>query len=235
MAMFAIIEPRLLSSANLFNVLRQVSIYGLVAIGMTFVILMAGIDLSIGSFVAFAGLVAAAVSKGGLSNRFMIAEGQNAIGYGWYVAALVAIAIGLICGFVQGYAITRLKVPPFVVTLGGMSAFRGAALLIAAGGPISGFEPGFVWWGQGHIGLVPIPVIVFLSFALIAHIVLRYTPFGRHVYVVGSNPEAARLSGLNVRGISHQRVRDHGILCRPGRFHPFRAAELGRSRCRQRL
>ena len=88
-----------------------------------------------------------------------------------------------------------------MVTLGGMSAFRGAALLFAAGGPISGFQPSFTWWGQGKIGPVPIPVIIFLAAALLAHIALRYTRYGRQVYAVGGNPEAARLSGLNVNRV----------------------------------
>ena len=209
MAVFATLEPRFLSSVNLFNVMRQVSIVGLLAIGMTFVILTAGIDLSVGSLLAFAGLVAAAVSKGGLSNRFTVGAGQEAAAYAWYLAALAAIGVGLAGGFIQGFAITRLRVPPFVVTLGGMSVFRGAALLFAAGGPISGFDPGYVWWGQGRLGpvpglgwFVPIPVIIFLSFAVLAHVVLRYTRYGRKVYAVGGNPEAARLSGLNVRTIT---------------------------------
>ena len=148
------------------------------------------------------------MSKGGLSNRFTVGEGQDAIGNPWYLAALAAIALGMVGGYLQGFAITRLKVPPFVVTLGGMSAFRGAALLFAAGGPISGFEPDLVWWGQGKIGplpilgwQIPIPVIIFLVFAVLAHIVLRYTRYGRQVYAVGGNPEAARLSGLNVRAV----------------------------------
>ncbi len=199
MILFAIMEPRFLSSINLFNVMRQVSITGLLAIGMTFVILTAGIDLSIGSLVAFAGLVAAAVAKGGLQDRFTV--GAGGIGYGWGAAALAAIVVGLLGGYIQGLAITRLKVPPFVVTLGGMSAFRGAALLFAAGGPISGFEPSFAWWGQGKIGPVPVPVIIFLIAAALAHIVLRYTRYGRQVYAVGGNSEAARLSGLNVNRV----------------------------------
>ncbi len=203
MAAFAIGEPRFLTPLNLFNILRQVSIYGLLAVGMTFVILTAGIDLSIGSLVAFAGLVAAAVSKGGISNRFAVGAGQEAASYGWYLAALAAIGVGVAGGFLQGLAITRLKVPPFVVTLGGMSAFRGAALLFAAGGPISGFESNFVWMGQGRIfGQVPVPVLIFLTFAVLAHFVLRYTRYGRQVYAVGGNPEAARLSGLNVRTVT---------------------------------
>jgi inositol transport system permease protein len=203
MAAFALGEPRFLTPLNLFNVLRQVSIYGVLAVGMTFVILTAGIDLSIGSLVAFAGLVAGAVSKGGISNRFTVGAGQEAASYGWYLAALASIAVGLVGGFLQGFAITRLKVPPFVVTLGGMSAFRGGALLFASGGPISGFEPGFVWMGQGRVlGQLPVPVVIFLAFAVLAHIVLRYTRYGRQVYAVGGNPEAARLSGLNVRAVT---------------------------------
>jgi inositol transport system permease protein len=202
MGAFSVGEPRFLTPLNLFNILRQVSIYGLLAIGMTFVILTAGIDLSVGSLVAFAGLVAAAVSKGGLSNRFTVGAGAESASHAWYLAALAAIGVGVVGGAVQGLAITRLKVPPFVVTLGGMSAFRGAALLFAAGGPISGFEPNFVWLGQGRIlGQVPVPVVIFLAFAVLAHIALRYTRYGRQIYAVGGNPEAARLSGLNVRGV----------------------------------
>jgi inositol transport system permease protein len=200
---FAIFEPRFLTPLNLFNILRQVSIYGLLAVGMTFVILTAGIDLSIGSLVAFAGLVAAAVSKGGISNRFTVGAGQEAASQGWYLAALAAITVGVLGGFLQGFAITKLKVPPFVVTLGGMSAWRGAALLFAAGGPISGFEPNFVWIGQGRIfDQVPVPVVIFLAFAVLAHIALRYTRYGRQIYAVGGNPEAARLSGLNVPAVT---------------------------------
>ncbi len=199
MLVFAIMEPRFLSSINLFNVMRQVSITGLLAIGMTFVILTAGIDLSIGSLLAFAGLVAAAVAKGGMQDRFTV--GDETIGYGWQLAALAAIAVGLLGGLLQGVAITRLKVPAFVVTLGGMSVFRGAALLFAAGGPISGFQPDYTWWGQGRIFSVPVPVIIFLVLAVIAHVVLRYTRYGRQVYAVGGNPEAARLAGVNVNAV----------------------------------
>jgi ribose/xylose/arabinose/galactoside ABC-type transport system permease subunit len=198
MTAFAIAEPKFLSPINLFNVMRQVSIYGLLAVGMTFVILTAGIDLSVGSLLAFAGLAAAAVAKGGLANRFSVGAGTEAVGYGWELALLAALAIGLAGGLIQGIAITKLRVPPFVVTLGGMSVFRGAALLFAEGGPISGFPRDYTWWGQGRIGPVPIPAIIFLFFATLAHIVLRYTRFGRNVYAVGGNPEAARLSGLNV-------------------------------------
>ena len=161
MAIFAIMEPRFLSSINLFNVMRQVSITGLLAIGMTFVILTAGIDLSVGSLLAFAGLVAAAVAKGGMQDRFTV--GDEAIGYGWPLAALAAIAVGLVGGYLQGLAITKLKVPPFVVTLGGMSVFRGAALLFAGGRPDLRLRARLHLVGPGPIWPVPVPVIIFLA------------------------------------------------------------------------
>lgn len=213
MLIFALLEPRFLHPLNLFNVMRQVSITGLIAIGMTFVILTAGIDLSVGSLLALAGLVAAAVAKGGLADRFAVGAAQEAAGYGWFPAMLAAIVVGLLGGLLQGTAITRLKVPPFVVTLGGLSAFRGTALLFAGGGPISGFDEAYRWWGQGKIGEVPVPVIIFLLFAVIAHIVLRYTRYGRHVYAVGGNPEAARLSGLNAQRITLSVYAIIGFFC----------------------
>ncbi len=200
---FALFEPRFLNPFNLFNVMRQISITGLMAIGMTFVILTAGIDLSVGSLLAFAGLVGALVAKGGFEDRFAVGA-SVAAGNPFWMALLAALAVGLIGGLIQGLAITRLRVPPFVVTLGGLQAFRGAALLFSGGGPISGFEPDYTWWGQARVfnGLVPIPVFVFVAFALAAHFVLRRTKFGRHVYAVGGNPIAAELAGVNVRGVT---------------------------------
>jgi inositol transport system permease protein len=197
MTVFAIMQPRFMTALNLLNVLRQVSISGLLAIGMTFVILTAGIDLSVGSLLALCGLAAAIVAKGSAAGNF---EAMNlaAFGYGWETALMVAVAVGLAGGLIQGVAITKAKVPPFVVTLGGMSVFRGAALLISGGGPISGFDPEFQFLGQGRIWGVPTPVIIFIGFAILAHLALRYTRFGRQVYAVGGNPEAARLSGLKV-------------------------------------
>ena len=202
---FAVLtEGRFLKPLNLFNVMRQVSILGLVAIGMTFVIMTAGIDLSVGSLLAFAGLVGAFVAKGGFADRFAVGASVDA-GNPVILAVLAAVAVGLAGGALQGFVITRLKVPPFVVTLGGLTAFRGAALLFSGGGPISGFDPSYTWWGQGRIGfspfLVPVPVIIFLFFALLAHFILRYTRYGTHVYAVGGNREAAELTGVPVKRI----------------------------------
>jgi inositol transport system permease protein len=197
MLVFAILEPRFLEPTNLFNVMRQVSITGLIALGMTFVILTAGIDLSVGSLLALAGMAAAIVVTGGRANTLSL-DADTAEAGSVLLAAAAAIGVGLAGGFLQGLGITRLKVPPFVVTLGGLSVFRGATLWLSNGGPVSGFEADYRWWGQGLVGPVPVPVMIFLFFALVCHVVLRYTRYGRSVYAVGGNPEAARLSGLNV-------------------------------------
>ena len=233
MAIFAIMEPRFLSSINLFNVMRQVSITGLLAIGMTFVILTAGIDLSVGSLLAFAGLVAAAVAKGGMQDRFTV--GDAAIGYGWPLAALSAILVGLACGYLQGLAITKLKVPPFVVTLGGMSVFRGAALLFAAGGPISGFQPEFTWWGQGRILTVPVPVIIFLVSAVAGPYRAALHALWPQRLCGGRKPRSGAPFRPQCQPHHLQRLCHHGLLCRAGRLCFGRPAEFGRSRCRHRL
>jgi ribose/xylose/arabinose/galactoside ABC-type transport system permease subunit len=198
MVVFTLAEPRFLSWLNAFNVMRQISITGLIALGMTFVILTGGIDLSVGSVVALAGLVAASLAKGSSGNTLSL-DTTVVAGYPVWVAAGAAALVGLAAGLLQGAAITTLNVPPFVVTLGGLSAFRGAALLYSGGGPISAFDAPYRYWGQGRIGAVPVPVILFLCAAVLCHVVLRYTRYGRHVYAVGGNAEAARLSGLDVR------------------------------------
>ena len=201
MAGFAIGQPRFLSPFNLLNVMRQVSIVGLLSLGMTFVILTAGIDLSVGSLLAFCGLVAAAVAKGGLAHRFTVGSGEAALGYGWGAAVLAAILVGT-----AGRLRPRARHHPAESPALRRHARRHVGLarrgaLFGNGGPISGFDMSYVWWGQGKIGPVPVPVILFLICAVAAHVVLRYTRYGRQVYAVGGNPEAARLSGLNVRRI----------------------------------
>ena len=196
-AIFTALKPTFIDPTNVFNIMRAVSITGLIALGMTFVILTAGIDLSVGSLLAFCGMVAAIVAKGGNQNTLSLATGGQQ-GFGWFAALLAAIATGALMGAVQGVAITRLKVPPFVVTLGGLTIFRGLTLTLSNGGPISGFTPDMRWFGTGLIGPVPVPVIIFAVFAIICHLVLRYTRYGRAVYAVGGNAEAARLSGIRV-------------------------------------
>ncbi|MBL8134186.1 MAG: ABC transporter permease [Anaerolineae bacterium] len=197
---FTSLNPRFLLPLNLWNILRQVSITGLIAIGMTFVILTAGIDLSVGSLLALAGLVCADIYKGGEFFTRLFGADVSGLAGNVAIAAALAMIIGVLGGLIQGIAVTRLGVPAFVVTLGGLSVFRGAALQYSNGGPISTFDATYNFWGQGKVlGDVPVPVIIFLAFAVVAHIILRYTRYGRHVYAVGGNIEAARLSGLNTR------------------------------------
>ena len=193
---FSLLHPRFLHPLNIFNVMRQISIGGLIALGMTFVIIVRGIDLSVGSMLALCGLVGAVIAKGGLVERFSVGANADLVNP-WYWALIGSVAIGLLAGALNGLCITKLRVPAFVVTLGGLSAYRGAALIVSDGGPISGFDDTYRWIGQGKIGEVPIPVIIFLLFIILCHIVLRYTIYGRHIYAVGGNPEAARLAGIN--------------------------------------
>ena len=194
---FSSLHPRFLHPLNIFNVMRQISITGLIALGMTFVIIVRGIDLSVGSLIALCGLVGAVIAKGGLVERFSVGL-DTELANPWYWALAGSVLIGLLAGTLNGVCITKLKVPAFVVTLGGLSAYRGTALIVSDGGPISGFNEAYRWIGQGKIGMVPIPVIIFLVFIVLCHIVLKYTVYGRYIYSVGGNPEAARLSGINI-------------------------------------
>ncbi len=199
-AILSYLEPGFRSERNLFNVMRQISFIGILAVGMTFVILTAGIDLSVGSLLAFAGIVCASAAKG---TRSLLQGGTKDDG-GIHVlyAALAAIGVGVAIGLLQGVLIGKLKIPAFIVTLGGLGAWRGATLVWTDGQPISSFSSDFKHWGQGFVGRVPIPVIFFLAFVLIGHLVLRYTQYGRWIYALGGNPEAARLSGLNTTALT---------------------------------
>lgn len=197
----SILEPGFRTERNMWNVVRQVSFIGILAVGMTFVILTAGIDLSVGSMLAFTGIVAASAAKGA---RGLIAGGTKDEG-GIHVlyAVLAAIGVGLLLGLIHGFLIGYAEIPAFIVTLGGLGIWRGATLVWSDGQPISSFSKDFTYWGKGYIfGTVPVPVIFFLAFVAVAHIVLRYTKYGRWIYALGGNPEAARLSGLNARALT---------------------------------
>ena len=166
---------------NLLNVLRQNSMMGLVALGMTFVILTGGIDLSVGALVALAGVVAA-----------------HFAGYGLAVALLAGVGAAAALGLVNGLLIARARIEPFIVTLAMLIGGRGLAL--AATGEqsvaIDRLAQGFTWLGRGSIGPVPVPVAILLAAYLLGWLGLRYTRFGRYVYAIGDSAEAARLMGL---------------------------------------
>src|SRR5215212_4171656 len=191
-------EPAFASERNFWFLLRQNFVYGILAVGMTFVILTGGIDLSVGSVVAFAGIVAAAVAKG---QGWREPGNPDSGGVVVLWSVLAAIAVGVGAGLIHGVAIAKLKVPAFVVTLGGLAAWRGAAQVLSEGKPINRFSTDYRYWGSQFVGPVPIPVILFAAFVIVGYLVLRFTTYGRGIYAVGGNPEAARLSGLNTTGL----------------------------------
>lgn len=186
---FTLQNERFLSARNITNILTEVSIYGIIAVGMTYVILTGGVDLAVGSLLAFASISGAYV----VVNFFG--------GEGWFVALAISLLIGTLAGYLHGKTVTAFNVPPFIVTLGGMTIWRGATLILNDGGPISGFDESYRFWGRGELLGIPVPVLSFALVALVGFIVQRYTRYGRQVFAVGGNPEAARLSGLNVKGV----------------------------------
>ncbi|HEX8151373.1 MAG TPA: ABC transporter permease [Pyrinomonadaceae bacterium] len=178
---------RFLTEENLTNVLRQNSMLGLVALGMTFVILTGGIDLSVGSLVAVAGVTAASVADSGL-----------------LVALLAGVGFATALGLVNGLVIARARIQPFIVTLAMMIAARGLALVYTGEKTLSvpAGAQGFRELGRGKLDLgalsVPYPVLMLLAAYVFGWLVLNYTRFGRHTYALGDSEEAARLMGLNV-------------------------------------
>ncbi|GGL23695.1 MULTISPECIES: ABC transporter permease [Caulobacter] len=187
-AVFGAVNERFLTIRNALNILSEVSIYGIIAVGMTYVILIGGIDVAVGSLLAFASLAAA----------YVVTTLVGPSPVSWLIALGISTLVGLAGGYVHGKAVTWLHVPAFIVTLGGMTVWRGATLILNDGGPISGFDAAYRWWGTGDILFVPVPIAVFVLVAALGHVVLRYTRYGRQVYAVGGNAEAARLSGVNV-------------------------------------
>jgi ribose/xylose/arabinose/galactoside ABC-type transport system permease subunit len=182
----AALSPAFLNTFNLINVVRQVALFGIVSVGMTFVILTAGIDLAVGSTVAVTAVVAALLLQSGVPVALVIPAG---------------LAVGVLMGAGNGLGIVLGRIPPFIMTLGMMVMGRGLAMTISEGHPIGVGEAaaGFAWLGQGNLLGLPVPVWIFAAVAAAAFFVLGWTAFGRNVYAVGSNPEAARLSGIDVR------------------------------------
>lgn len=181
------ISPAFLTTGNLFNLLQQSSIIGIVSIGMTFVILTAGIDLSVGSVAAFGGMAVAIL-----------------IGLGWnpVLAVLASLLAGVLFGTTIGGISSMWRVPAFMISLAGLVSIRGLTYLLTNGTPVGGMPEGFSFIGNGRIGVVPVVGIIFIAIAVIAGVVLRFTVFGEYVYATGGNAEAARLSGVPTKLIS---------------------------------
>jgi ribose transport system permease protein len=176
--------PNFLTVDNLFNVARQISINGIVAVGMTIVIVTSGIDLSVGSVLALSACVMG----------LLMVKGSS-IG----VACLAGLAVGGVAGLLNGLMITKLRITPFIATLGMMSIARGAALVVTEGQPIDNLPESFMSVA-GNIGRVPIPLVIMLVVAAVGAAVLNQTRLGRYAFALGSNEEAVRLSGVNVDG-----------------------------------
>jgi ribose/xylose/arabinose/galactoside ABC-type transport system permease subunit len=181
-AAMSILSPYFLSVSNFLNILLATSVIGVLAIGATFVISSAGIDLSVGSVLAFASIV------GCLSMTVMP----------WPLGIVICILAGMFAGAINGFLIARAGIPAFIVTLGMLGVARGAALVLTNGLPIYGLPDPVIYIGQGRPFGIPAPVIVFALTAIVAHVALAHTRFGRHAQIIGDNEGAARARGIRV-------------------------------------
>ena len=179
------LEPRFFTGANLLNVLRQSSIIGVISLGMTVVILTGGIDLSVGSVLSLSVLFAASASKTGLPAP---------------VAWACALLAGAGLGWVNGFGVSRLRLPPFIVTLGMMGFARGLSFIYTGGAPITGFDALFRLPGTGVFAGIPAPALLFGVAFIIVFVLLERCPWGEHIRNTGSNPVAAWGSGIDVPG-----------------------------------
>jgi ribose transport system permease protein len=186
---FAISSRAFFSSSNIFNIARQVSMLGISAVGMTFTLLVAGIDLSVGSIVTLVNIIVA---------YFMVKAGVHPV-----LACMIGLVISTFCGFLNGAAVANLGMPPLIVTLCSMTVLEGLAYVISRGAPIFGFTPAFTVIGQGYVWFIPIPVIIMAVILCIGAFILNATYFGRYFYAVGGNEEASNLSGINVRKVKY--------------------------------
>ena len=181
----SVLNPRFLTHANILNVLRQTSINSIIAIGMTLVILTGGIDLSVGSILAFCGAVMAS----------LLNAGHNPI-----LAFIVTLALGLVFGFFNGFLVSKMKLQAFIVTLVTMTFLRGATLVFTEGKPITVDDGGLLFEniGGGYLFDIPIPIYIMIALFVAGHYLLMHTKFGRYTYAIGGNEEATKLSGINV-------------------------------------
>jgi ribose/xylose/arabinose/galactoside ABC-type transport system permease subunit len=190
--------PVFLTTQNLLNVLRQVSITSIVAVGITFVIITGGIDISVGSTVALTGVVVA----------YALQEG-----YGLEVSIAAALLVGTVAGLLNGALVSYGKVMAFVATLGTMNLFRGAALIVTNGQAIWGLPRDFVHIGTGHIWGIPIPVLITFAIYLAGHVLLTRFTFGRHTLAIGGDEDAARLCGVRVQRVKLFTYGFCGLMC----------------------
>ncbi|PLR76695.1 sugar ABC transporter permease [Bacillus sp. V3-13] len=182
--LMSILSPTFFTSGNLLNIVRQMSIIGIVAIGVTMVIITTGIDLSSGSVIALVSV--------------MVATFAQPDSYPLIVAILIGLGVGLLAGVINGTIIAKGKIAPFIVTLGMMTAARGAALLFSDGRPIGNLSPAFTFIGQGTLLGIPVPIFIFAFVGIVSYMLLNHTKFGKYVYAIGGNEQAAIIAGVNV-------------------------------------
>jgi ribose transport system permease protein len=209
--LLALLSQYFFTVTNLFEITLQTSVIAIIAAGETFVIFSGGIDLSVGSVFACSAIV------GGL----VFQDTHNL-----FLAILATLLFGTVLGVLNGIVITKLRVPPFIATLGMMGIARGFALIFSRGIPIFGLDNNYMWIGQGKVfGAVPVPTIIMIIVFVIAFLVANYTRFGRFAYAIGSNPEASRLSGINVGLMQVGLYAASGLMC--GIASIIEAARLG--------
>lgn len=186
---FSIVSKNFFTSKNLLNVARQVSIFGIASIGMTYVILLGGIDLATGSIISLVNIVAAYI---------MVNMGLSPV-----IAIIASLVISTLIGLLNGIVIAEIKMPALIVTFASQTIFAGIAYIICGGIPISRFPESFLFLGQGYVGPIPIPVILMVVCFIIGAFILDKTYFGRYFYALGGNEEAAELSGIRVKRIKY--------------------------------
>ena len=187
-AFFAIMAPNFLETKNVINILRQVSMFGIVVVGVSMVMIGGGMDLSVGMQMAVDGMLVG----------YMMVN----LSFPISVAIIITIVVGCLLGAANGIVAVKLHIAPIIVTLGTMLILQGVAYLITGGYPITGMPEAFKFIGQGYIGIIPVPVIIFAVFIIFGAILMNKTYIGRYIYALGGNDEAARLAGIDVNKLT---------------------------------
>ena len=191
----SIMHPAFLTINNLLNVVRQVTSIGLIALGVTMIIITRGIDLSSGSVLALVSVVAASLAQ----NPEWAARMYPALPVlPVLVPIVVGLGLGALCGAINGTFVAKTGIPPFIATLGMMIVARGAAMIYSDGRPVSSLNSGYNYMGQGELLGIPVPVLIFAVMAILCYILLNHTRFGKYIYAIGGNEQAAFVSGINV-------------------------------------
>jgi len=191
---FAILSPAFLSVSNILNILNQTAIFGILALGMTFVIISKGIDLSVGSVLALSGLVAASLAQIPAQMKMY----QNLPELPFIFPVLAALLIGTLCGAINGSLVAFTRIPAFIATLGMLTIVRGYALIYSNARPLSNFTPQMNAIGSRFLD-IPVPIIIYLFMFLVSYVLLNKTRFGKNTFAIGGNITAAEVSGVNVQ------------------------------------